>query len=135
MSIIRSLVGYAPAVVLPRIVSLVLMLLLTRLISKQEYGLVVLVVTVGEAIDGALSNWTRIALARFASVKPDDLGRETARSVVVYALTLAVAIPVAIVVAWWTQPERWGAFAVAIVAYILAIGALRIPSTVMSVTV
>lgn len=133
MSIVRSLVGYAPAVVLPRLASLVLVLVLTRLISKQEYGLVVLVATMGEAIDGVFSNWVRIALARFGSARPDALGRETVRAVVVYLLTLVPAILFTIGFGVFDQPDRTTAFIVAVLIYILSIGVQRFPSTIMSV--
>jgi O-antigen/teichoic acid export membrane protein len=133
MSIVRSLVGYAPAVVLPRLASLVLVLVLTRLISKQEYGLVVLVATMGEAIDGVVSNWVRIALARFASAHPDAMGRETVRAVAVYLITLVPALLFAIGFGYFDQADRAVEFIFALLIYILSIGVLRFPSTVMSV--
>lgn len=133
MSIVRSLVGYAPAVVLPRLASLVLVLVLTRLISKQEYGLVVLVATLGEAIDGVFSNWVRIALARFGSARPSDMGRETVRSFVVYAVTLVPAVLFTIGFVLATRDDRPWAFILAILVYVLAIGVIRFPSTTMSV--
>lgn len=119
MSIVRSLIGYAPAVVLPRIVSLVLVLILTRLISSQEYGLFVLVMTLGEMIDDVDGNWVRIALARFASAHTDDFGREeTLRSLGLYGLTLLPALAVAVAAGlltcpidrpswWWRSPSIW----------------------------
>lgn len=133
MSIVRSLVGYAPAVVLPRIVSLILVLVLTRLISKQEYGLVVLVATLGEAIDATFSNWTRVALARFAAADPEHVGRETTRSLAVYGATLAPSILFVVAFTLATRSERTIEFGVAILVYILAIGLLRFPSTIMAV--
>lgn len=132
MSIVRSLVGYAPAVVLPRLASLVLVLVLTRLISKQEYGLVVLVATMGEAIDGVFSSWVRMALARFGSAKADDMGRETVRAVLVYAITLVPAILFTIGFGLVNQPERTGEFILAVLVYILSIGLLRLPSTTLT---
>ena len=133
MSIVRSLLGYAPAVVLPRIVSLVLLLILTRLISKQEYGLFVLVVTVSEAIDMVVSNWVRIALARFASGRDGDFGREVVRSGLIYLATLAPAFVAALLAGLWSQPQRATEFTLAIVIYLVASGLMRLPSSIMSV--
>lgn len=133
MSIVRSLFGYAPAVVLPRIVSLVLLLVLTRLISKQEYGLFVLVVTLSEAIDGIASTWVRLALARFGSGRDGDFGRETVRSFLVYLATLIPAIGAAILFGVYSQPERAIEFVLAIVVYLVASGIMRYPSSIMSI--
>ncbi|NLH81871.1 MAG: lipopolysaccharide biosynthesis protein [Phyllobacteriaceae bacterium] len=133
MSIVRSLIGYAPAVVLPRIVSLILVLILTRLISKQEYGLFVLVMTLGEMIDVIVTNWVRIAMTRFASAHTDDFGRETLRSLELYGLTLIPAIAVAVAAGYLAQSDRPVELAVAVVVYLVASGVMRFPSSVMSV--
>lgn len=133
MSIVRSLLGYAPAVVLPRIVSLVLLLILTRLIPKQEYGLFVLVVTLSEAIDSIASTWVRLAFARFASASDGAFGRETVRSFLVYLITLVPAVAVAVGFGVWSQPERAGEFVAALLVYLVASGIMRYPSSIMSV--
>ncbi len=134
MSIVRSLVGYAPAVVLPRIVSLVLVLILTRLISKEEYGLFVLVMTVAEAIDGTISNWVRLALARFASGRPEAFGHEAVRSFWIYAATLVPAFALAAIAGIVMRDDADEAiFVFAVVLYLAATGVMRFPSTLMSV--
>lgn len=133
MSIVRSLFGYAPAVVLPRIVSLVLVLILTRLISKEEYGLFVLVVTLSEAIDLIAASWVRLALARFASASDGAFGRETVRSFLVYLITLVPAFAAAVAFGVWSQPERAVEFVAAMVVYLVASGIMRYPSSIMSV--
>lgn len=133
MSIVRSLLGYAPAVVLPRIVSLILVLILTRLISKQEYGLFVLVMTIAELIDAIVNNWVRIALARFASGRDGDFGREAVRSLMVYGVTLVPAFAIAVVAGVTMQSGERIEFVAAIMIYLIATGILRFPSTVMSV--
>jgi O-antigen/teichoic acid export membrane protein len=133
MSIVRSLLGYAPAVVLPRIVSLVLVLILTRLISKEEYGHYVLVVTLGEAIDGIVSTWVRIALARFASASDGAFGREVKRSTAVYLASLVPAIAIAVAIGVYSRPERAVEFVAALLIYLVASGLMRLPSSIMSV--
>lgn len=134
MSIVRSLLGYAPAVVLPRLVSLLLLVVLTRLISREEYGLWVLVATIGEAVDATASNWVRLALARFASGRTDALGAESLRSLKIHLATLAVSWIVAIGLALVMQVDRKLEFAIASVLYLCATMVLRYPSTIMSVT-
>lgn len=133
MSIVRSLLGYAPAVVLPRIVSLVLVLILTRLISKEEYGLYVLVVTLGEAVDGIVSTWVRIALARFASASDGAFGREVKRSTAIYLASLVPAFAVAIAIGAYSRPDRAFEFVTALLIYLVASGLMRLPSSIMSV--
>ncbi len=134
MSIVRSLIGYAPAVVLPRLVSLILLVVLTRLISRDEYGLWVLVATIGEAVDATASNWVRMALARFASGRPRALGAESLRSLKIHLATLVLSWGVTIVLALVMQLDRRFEFAVASVLYLTATMILRYPSTLMSVT-
>jgi O-antigen/teichoic acid export membrane protein len=134
MSIVRSLIGYAPAVVLPRLVSLILLVVLTRLISRDEYGLWVLVATIGEATDATASNWVRMALARFASGRADALGAESLRSLKIHLATLALSWVVAIGIALSMHIDRRFEFAVASVLYLTATMILRYPSTIMSVT-
>jgi O-antigen/teichoic acid export membrane protein len=133
MSIVRTLVGYAPAVVLPRIVSMVLVLVLTRLISKEEYGLFALVMTIAEAIDSVVSNWVRMALARFASGYSAQFGREALRGLVIWLITLVPAVAAAVVFGVMTRADRTVEFLGAVVLFLTASGILRFPSTVMSV--
>ncbi|TBW34526.1 lipopolysaccharide biosynthesis protein [Siculibacillus lacustris] len=133
MSIVRSLIGYAPAVVLPRLVSLLLVVVLTRLISRNEYGLYVLVTTIGEAVDAICSNWVRIALARFASGQAGAIGAESLRSLKIHAATLALSAAVAVGLTAAMQVERPVEFAVAVIVYMVATAVLRFPSTILSV--
>lgn len=133
MSIVRSLVGYAPAVVLPRIVSMILVLVLTRLISKEEYGLFALVMTIAEAIDSVVSNWSRMALARFASGCSANPGREAMRGLIAWLITLVPAVAVAAIFGAMTRADRTVEFIGAVILYLVASGVMRFPSTVMSV--
>jgi O-antigen/teichoic acid export membrane protein len=133
MSIVRSLIGYAPAVVLPRLVALLLVVLLTRLISRDEYGLWVMVTTVGEAVDMIASNWVRIALARFASGHEGAVATEARRSLRIHLITLGLSVLVAIGLAPFLAPGRAIEFAIAVVLYMTATAVLRWPSTILSV--
>ena len=62
--LLKSTIIYAPAIVLTRISAVLLLAIATRLIDQTEYGLLTLVVTIGEMTDVALTNWLRISLLR-----------------------------------------------------------------------
>lgn len=55
--LLRSTLIYAPAIVLTRVSALLLLVIATRLIDQAEYGLLTLVVTIGEMTDVAVTNW------------------------------------------------------------------------------
>ena len=61
---LRSTLIYGPAILFTRLSALLLLIVVTRLINQEEYGLLTLVVTVGEMTDAAVTNWLRIALLR-----------------------------------------------------------------------
>lgn len=132
MSIVRSLVSYAPAVVLPRLVALVLVVVLTRLMPIGDYGLFTLVMTAGEVIDGIAANWVRIALARFGGGRPETLGAEAARCGRLYALALTVALPVAGLAGLWLGRDRVGGFLLALLLYLAGVAVVRFASTLLA---
>ena len=132
MPLIWSLLSYAPAVVVPRLLALAQITLLARLIPANDLGHVLLVITIGDAIDLFCSNWVRIALARFASGQPERLGEETARSWLFYAATLVVAIPVAVATAWLLRPDEFWIFLACVASYTLANGVARLSITLLA---
>ena len=132
MPLIWSLLSYAPAVIVPRLLALAQITLLTRLIAPGEVGKFVLVMTIGDAIDLFCSNWVRIALARFGSGQPERMPEETARSYLFYAATLVVAMPVAIIAAWLLRPEEYWIFLACVASYTLTNGLARLGITILS---
>ncbi|ANH07363.1 MULTISPECIES: lipopolysaccharide biosynthesis protein [Shinella] len=117
--LLRSTLTYAPAVFLTRMSALLLLIIATRLIDQGEYGLLTLVVTIGEMTDAAVTGWLRISLLRLGG--KGDVSRSNvrlARSVLVgtTVLALVVAAAASAVVA----PERWTAFATAVSVYLAA---------------
>ena len=62
--LLRSTLIYAPAILLTRLSALLLLAIATRLVDQTEYGLLTLVVTIGEMTDVAVTNWVRFALLR-----------------------------------------------------------------------
>jgi len=120
--LLRSTLIYAPAILLTRLSALLMLVIATRLIDQTEYGLLTLVVTVGELTDSAVSSWLRIALLRLGGKGEISKGsvRLAARVLVVTTLLgLVVSVAGSVLVA----PERWVEFALAVGTY-LAVGAL-----------
>jgi O-antigen/teichoic acid export membrane protein len=128
--LLRSTLIYAPAILLTRISALLLLVVATRLIDQTEYGLLTLVVTVGEMTDVAVSNWLRIALLRLGG--KGDISRGSLLLagrvlIVTTALALVISVAASIVVV----PERWAAFATAVSAYLVAGAIGRLSLTVL----
>lgn len=128
--LLRSTLIYAPAILLTRISALLLLVVATRLIDQTEYGLLTLVVTVGEMTDVAVTNWLRIALLRLGG--KGDISRGSlalAGRVLIGTTMLALAISVAASAV--VVPERWIAFAIAVSAYLVAGAVGRFALTVL----
>lgn len=119
---LRSTLIYAPAILITRLSALLLLLVATRLISQDEYGLLTLVVTVGEMTDLALANWLRISLLRLGG-KQDISRGSVMLAARVLALTAALGLVVALLASLLVAPERWSEFALAVGVYIV-VGAL-----------
>lgn len=120
--LLRSTLFYAPAILLTRLSALLLLVIATRLIDQTEYGLLTLVVTVGELTDSAVSSWLRIALLRLGGKGEVSNGsvRLAARVLVVTTLLgLVVSAAGSALVA----PERWVEFTIAVGTYLM-VGAL-----------
>jgi O-antigen/teichoic acid export membrane protein len=120
--LLRSTLIYAPAILLTRLSALLMLIIATRLIDQTEYGLLTLVVTVGELTDSAVSSWLRIALLRLGGKGEISHGsvRLAARVLVVTTLCgLVVSVGGSLLIA----PERWVEFSLAVGTY-LAVGAL-----------
>jgi O-antigen/teichoic acid export membrane protein len=120
--LVRSTLIYAPAILFTRISALVLLMLATRLMDQTEYGLLALVVTIGEMTDAAVSNWLRIALLRLGGKGTITTG-SLARAGRVLAATTAIALVLSVGASILIVPERWGAFSLAVGAY-LVIGSI-----------
>ncbi len=117
--LLRSTLIFAPAVLLIRLSSLVVLVVATRLLAPVEYGLLTLVVSIGEMADMALSGWLRVAFLRLGG------GHEVTRGSVAKALHVLVATTVLAVIAGIglgvaTVPERADAFALAVLTYLVA---------------
>ena len=134
MALARGLIGYAPAVIIPRLVTLLQVTLLTRLIAPAEFGTFVLLITVGDALDALCCNWIRVVLGRFgAGQSRDTLAEEAGRAVIQFvAVTLVVALPAAAVTAFSQHVEALPFF-LCLAAYLVTNGTTRLALTVLSV--
>lgn len=127
---LRSTLIYAPAILLTRISALLLLVIATRLIDQTEYGLLALVVTVGELTDSALTNWLRIALLRLGGkgeISRGSLLLAARVLVVTAALGLVFSAGASLVIA----PERWVEFAIAVGVYLAVAAVSRFALTIL----
>lgn len=60
--------GYAPAIVVPRIASLCAVLIFTRVLPPDQFGLYALVIVYGELLDAVALGWSRLGVQRFHHV-------------------------------------------------------------------
>lgn len=120
--LLRSTLIYAPAIFLTRISALLLLVIATRLIDQTEYGLLTLVVTVGEMTDVAVTNWLRISLLRLGGKGEISRGSLRLAARVLIATTV-LALAVSIAASALIVPERWIEFAAAVCTY-LVVGAI-----------
>jgi O-antigen/teichoic acid export membrane protein len=120
--LLRSTLIYAPAILLTRLSALLLLVIATRLIDTNEYGLLALVVTVGELTDAAVTNWLRIALLRLGGKGEISRGSVLLAARVLLVTTLA-GLAISSIASGLIVPERWAEFAVAVGVY-LVVGAI-----------
>ncbi|MCV3208655.1 polysaccharide biosynthesis C-terminal domain-containing protein [Mesorhizobium sp. YC-39] len=128
--LLRSTLIYAPAILLTRISALLLLVIVTRLIDQTEYGLLTLVVTVGEMTDIAVTNWLRIALLRLGGKGDVSRGSLILAGRVLLAST-ALALIVSVVASALIVPERWVEFSIAVGSYLIAGAVGRFALTVL----
>ncbi|GHD21885.1 lipopolysaccharide biosynthesis protein [Tianweitania populi] len=128
--LLRSTLIYGPAILLTRISALLLLVVVTRLIDQDEYGLLTLVVTVGEMTDLAVTNWLRIALLRLGGTVDVSRGSLALAGKVLLGST-ALALVIAVAGSVIVVPERWPEFALAVCAYLIAGSIARLALTVL----
>lgn len=116
---------YFVANLAPRAMMFVLLLILTRLMPMDQYGLFVLVVSTGELFDMSLGGWVRIFTLRsegaVGALRPRRFGRILVLTGVMTTVSLALAAAIAI-----PQHERALPFVLSVMAYLLAFAPLRL---------
>lgn len=104
---------------LTRLSALLLLAVATRLVDQTEYGLLTLVVTIGEMTDMAVTNWLRIALLRLGGKGDVSRGSLLLAGRVMTVATI-VALAVSAGASLLVAPDRWIDFALAVGAYLVA---------------
>lgn len=128
--LVRSTLIYAPAIVLTRISALLMLVISTRLINQTEFGLLTLVVTIGELTDSAVTNWLRVSLLRLGG--KGDINRGSlilAGRVLIISTTLALLVAAA--ASHFVAGARWTEFGLAVGAYLVAGAVSRFALTVL----
>ncbi|CAM5538853.1 hypothetical protein MAUB1S_09000 [Mycolicibacterium aubagnense] len=128
--LLRSTLIYGLASLLTRISALLLLVVMTRLIDQTEYGLLTLVVTVGEMTDVAVTNWLRIALLRLGGKGDVSRGSLILAGQVLLGSTI-LALLVSVIASAVVVPERWDEFAIAVSSYLVAGAIGRFALTVL----
>jgi O-antigen/teichoic acid export membrane protein len=128
--VLRSTLIYAPGILFTRISALLLLVISTRLVNQTEYGLLTLVVTVGEFTDIAMTNWLRIALLRLGGKTNVSRGSLWLAGRVLLGTT-ALALLASLAASRIIVPERWVEFAFAVSSYLLASAIGRFALTVL----
>lgn len=133
MALARGLVGYAPAVIVPRLLMLAQITLLTRFIPQAEFGRLVLVMTVGDALDALCCNWIRTVLGRFGAGKTETLAEEATLSLIIYGVfAVCLALPAAVVASQYFQHANSTLFFVGVAGYLLTNGIARHALTLLA---
>lgn len=128
--LLRSTLIYAPAILLTRLSALLLLAIATRLVDQTEYGLLTLVVTIGEMTDVAVTNWLRIALLRLGGKGEVSRGSLLLAGRVLVLSTL-VALVASAAASTLVASDRWLDFALAVGAYLVAGAVGRFALTVL----
>lgn len=125
-----NVVLYFGANLVPRLSTFVLLLVLTRLLSMDDYGMFALIVVTGEILDMATGGWVRLFVLSSESKdrvpSAGRLGRALVLTVVSCVLSLLGALLLSIV-----QPSLSGWFTVAVAVYVLAFAVLRLGLTLL----
>lgn len=127
---LRSTLIYGPAILFTRVSALLLLIVVTRLINQEEYGLLTLVVTVGEMTDAAVTNWLRIALLRLGGTGDISRGSLVLAGKVMLCTTM-LALVIAAAASVFVVPARWVEFAVAVCTYLVVSAVGRFALTVL----
>lgn len=103
--------GYAPALVVPRIVSALILVVFSRMISPEEVGLYALVIIIGEYLDTVFCRWIRSGYTRLYFTFRER-GESIDRAVIILVMMgLIISIPCAFAYAELSEnlDMRWAA--------------------------
>lgn len=122
---LRSALIYLPSYLFPRLATFLIMIVGARLLGPEQFGYLSLVIVIGEFADAVVTNWIRVALARFGArfggVSRTFAGRMGG---LVCICTLA-ALALASALAAWLAPEKICSMIAAVASYILSVASVR----------
>lgn len=72
MTRLFNVFGYAPAIMVPRAVSLLVVVVFTRILTPSQFGLYSLIIVYGSLLDAVFLNWSRLGLLRFYNQKQEN---------------------------------------------------------------
>lgn len=121
---------YFGANLAPRLSTFVLLLVLTRLLPVEEYGLFALVVTTGEILDMAVGGWVRLFILSSDSGRGEPSPAQFGRTLVLTVGSCLVSLVGAVVLAL-VQPSLAGPFTVAVLVYVASFAILRLGLTLL----
>lgn len=116
----------------PRLMMFFLLLILTHIMPMDEYGRFVLVAATGELFDMAVGGWVRIFALRSESasgtLRPLESGRVVVLTLITTSLSVTAATGIALI-----RSDSVLAFAIAVIAYVLAFAPLRLALTFLQI--
>jgi O-antigen/teichoic acid export membrane protein len=122
--------SYFAANVGPRLSTFAALLVLTRLLPMDDYGMYALVVTTGEILDMAAGGWVRLFVLSNESRERRPTARRIGRSLILTALSCLLSLTCAFVLAT-IQPTLAGRFTIAVSIYLVAFVILRFGLTML----
>lgn len=130
MSSLKSTAIYLPGLLIPRAMSLALVIVMTHFLPKSDYGLLTLVITVGELIDTSLTTWVRLALLRLGS--GGTISRNLAAVVLkVVILTTGAGCVISFAISFLLIGKQFLTFWTAVATYTVGISLLRFGLTLL----
>jgi len=121
---------YFGANLAPRLSTFVLLLVLTRLLPVDEYGLFALVVTTGEILDMAVGGWVRLFILSSDSGRDHPTAAQFGRTLVLTVVSCLFSLVGALVLAI-VQPNLGGTFTFAVLVYVASFAILRLGLTLL----
>lgn len=122
---IKNTFIYLPAYLLPRLSSFAVIIFGTRLLSPAEFGYFSLVILIGEFCDVVLTNWARIAIARFGTQDTGVSRQFVMRMARLMCATTLVSLMCAITICATLAPERLFDVGLGVTAYVISSAFLR----------
>ncbi len=116
---------YIAANIAPRVAMLVVMIVLTRLLAAEEYGLFVLVVTTGEILEMSWTDWIRIYLLRTEAVATTPRRRRLGRALALSGGGTLAALATSLLVVPFINADSTIEMMLAVDSYIAAFALLR----------